>query len=72
MSEQLKYWKDEYNSARRDFDSRRMLECRRFIRQCEQVIDALEQTVFPTPPAGSDDADYCSLVMRHLPERQTL
>jgi|RhiMethySRZTD1v2_1073278.scaffolds.fasta_scaffold58304_7 hypothetical protein len=57
ISEQRKYWKDEYNSARREFDSRRMLECRRSILQCDQVIDTLEQAVCPE---GSDDADYRS------------
>ena len=60
LSEQLKYWKGEYDSARRQFDSKRMLEARRFVRQCEQVIDGLEQSVFPAPPAGSDDAKYSS------------
>ena len=60
LSEQLKYWKGEYDSARRQFDGKRMLEAGRFVRQCEQVIDGLEQSVFPAPPAGSDDAKYSS------------
>jgi hypothetical protein len=60
LSEQLKYWKGEYDGARRQFDGKRMLEARRFIRQCNQIIDELEQCVFPAPPAGSDDAKYSS------------
>ena len=45
MHEQLIYWKDECEEAHKSGDSDRVERCERFIKQCKQVIGALEGAI---------------------------
>ena len=44
VQEQLKYWQDECEAARRAGDFERLARCERFISQCEIVISALQDS----------------------------
>ena len=40
--QQLEYWQNEYAKARESEDAVRVQRCEEFLRQCEDMIDALE------------------------------
>jgi len=50
MREQLRYWKQKREAAERAGNATRVTQCEHFIRQCEKVIDALEQSQLPQVP----------------------
>ena len=50
MRDQLRYWREECESAHHAGDAERIAQCERFIKQCEEVLDSLEQAQNHCPP----------------------
>jgi hypothetical protein len=51
--EQLKYWQGEYEAARLAADFQRLAQCKRFIKQCELVVSALDDAAKRNPPTNA-------------------
>ena len=50
--EQLAYWQKECESAKRAGDSTRIVQCERFIQQCERMVSILTEVAGQTKPAA--------------------
>jgi hypothetical protein len=48
--QQLKYWQGEYEAARLRADFQRLAQCKRFVKQCELVVSALNEADKRIPP----------------------
>jgi hypothetical protein len=51
MSEQLRYWLQESEEARKAGNAPRIAQCEHLIRQCQKVIAALEEAATASGPA---------------------
>jgi|RhiMethySRZTD1v2_1073278.scaffolds.fasta_scaffold20730_8 hypothetical protein len=54
--EQLEYWRAKLKAALDTKDAERIVQCKRYVRQCETVVAALKQADAPLPSNLAADA----------------